>query len=128
MAKKILFVNNVGTASIIPGILAANDYQVDVASDTATGLCRLREGSYNLVLLLESPAAESWRVCEAIRRLTGIPLIVISANASTETCVKTIGTGADYFMRKPFGPLELLARVGSLLQRPSYRQSVPIVS
>jgi len=60
--------------------------------------------------------------------MTITPIIVISPNASTETCVKAINAGADYFMRKPFGPLELLARIRSLLQRVPLRQLVPIGS
>lgn len=128
MPNKILFINNVGAASLVPGLLAGNGYSVDIASDSETGLRRLDNQSYNLVILRESPATESWLLCEKIRGLTGIPLIVISSSASTETCVKAINAGADYFMRKPFGPLEFLARVGSLFQRASYRQPVSLVS
>jgi len=128
MAKSVLFINNAGAASLIPAILTANGYTVDVAPDAATGLFRLNDRCYNLAIVLDSPASESWLYCEKVRRLTGIPLIVVSSNASTETCVKAISAGADYFMRKPFGPLELLARVGSLFQRASSRQTVPSVS
>lgn len=124
----MLVINNVGADSLIPDILADNGYDLDVASDAETGLRWLGGHSYNLAIVLESPVAESWRFCEKIRRLTGIPIIVISPDASAETCVKSISAGADYFMRKPFGPLELLARVGSLSQRASYRQAVTIVS
>ena len=128
MDKKLLFINNVGAASLIPGLLVGNGYEVDGVSDSETGLRLLDERSYNLAMVLESPVAESWRLCEKIRGLTGIPLIVISANASTDTCVKAISAGADYFMRKSFGPLELLARVDSLFQRTLPCQTVPIVS
>ena len=128
MDKKILFINDSGVASLIPGLLVTNGYEVDVISDPETGLRRLHERGYNLAIVLESPAAESWRLCEKIRGLTGIPLIVISANAGTDTCIKAISAGADYFMRKPFGPLELLARIDSLFQRAIPRQTVPIVS
>jgi len=128
MSKKVLFINNVGAASLVPGLLAGNGYRVDAISDSETGLRRLDVQSYDLIILLESPIAESWLVCEKIRRLTGAPLIVISSDASAETCVKAISAGADYFMRKPFGPLELLARVGSLFQRTLSRQTVPLVS
>jgi DNA-binding response OmpR family regulator len=126
MDRKILFIDNIGAVSPIPGILAASDYVVDVAYGGETGLRRLDERNYHVVIVLESPAAESWRFCARIRRQTDMPLIVINFNASTETCVKAINVGADYFMRKPFGPLELLARVGSLFQRNSYRQKVLI--
>jgi DNA-binding response OmpR family regulator len=99
-----------------------------VACNSETGLQRLDAQAYDVIIFRESPLAESWLLCEKIRRLTTTPLIVISSNASTETCVKAINAGADYFMRKPFGPLELLARVNSLLQRTASRQPVPLGS
>ena len=128
MDKNILFINNTSAASLVPGLLAANGYGVDAVYDSETGLRHLDARSYDLAIVLESSTAESWRFCEKIRRFTGIPLIIISSNASTETCVKAISAGADYFMRKPFGPLELLARVGSLSQRAFSRQTIPVVS
>jgi len=128
MDKKVLIINNAGTTSLIPRLLAGNGYGLDVVSDPETGLRRLYKHSYNLAIVMESPAAESWRFCEKIRELTSIPLIVISVNASTDTCVRTINAGADYFMRKSFGMLELLARIDSLLQRYVPYQTVPVVS
>jgi DNA-binding response OmpR family regulator len=128
MHKKILFINNAGPASVISDLLVFNGYEIDVAYDSASGLQLLDKRSYNLVIVMENPVAESWRLCENIRRLTNVPLIVISANASTETCVKAINAGADYFLRKPFGPQELLARLDSLFQRASPRPTVPMAS
>jgi two-component system, OmpR family, response regulator len=123
MDKKILLVNNTGAISLIPGMLVINGYEVDLTSNLETGLHRLYGRSYNLAIVLENPAAESWLLCEKIRSVTDIPLIVISANAGTEACVKAINAGADYFMRKPFGPLELLARIDSLCLRTLPRQA-----
>jgi DNA-binding response OmpR family regulator len=128
MSKKVLFINNVTNRSIVPELLARTGYGVDVVCNSVTGLQRLDTEAYDVTIVLESPNAESWRLCEKIRNLTNIPLILISSHASTETCVKAINAGADYFMRRPFGPLELLARVNSLLQRTASRQPVPLGS
>jgi two-component system OmpR family response regulator len=128
MHNKVLFINNIGATFLIPGLLVKNGYEVDMVSDSETGLRQLGEHTYNLVIVLENPAVPSWRLCAKIRGVTGIPFIVISANASTETCVKAINAGADYFMRKPFSPLELLARINSLFQRAQPRQIVPVFS
>jgi two-component system, OmpR family, response regulator len=117
MDKKVLLINSTGAISLIPGMLVINGYEVDMTSNPETGLHRLYGRSYSLAMVLENPAAESWRFCEKIRSLTDIPIIIISPNANTETCVKAINAGADFFMRKPFGPLELLARIDSLCQR-----------
>jgi DNA-binding response OmpR family regulator len=128
MSKRILFINNIASRSIVPELLDRTGYQIDVAYDSIAGLQRLDTEDYDVIIALESPDAESWQLCEKIRHLTGIPLILISSRASPETCVRAINAGADYFMRKPFGPLELFARVNSLLQRTAPRQPVPLGS
>ena len=128
MNKRILFINNYTTASTIPASIAAAGYRVDILlkSEAASREPDMRH--YDLIILLENPYAASWIACEKILRCAATPLIVISANASTETCVKAINAGADYFIRKPFGPLELLARMNSLLQRVTYNQPMPLIS
>lgn len=128
MSKKVLLINDLTARPIIPELLIKAGYGVDVVHDSDAGLRQLDNQAYDVVIMLESPAAESWQPCEKIRNLTAIPLIVISSSASTETCVKAINAGADYFIRKPFGPLEFLARVNSLLQRTPLREPVPVGS
>jgi DNA-binding response OmpR family regulator len=128
MSKKVLFINNIRSLLLISGLLSKIGYEVDLVHDVDTGLFNLVNQAYDIVIVLESPYIESWTICERIRSLASIPLIVISLNASTETCVKAINAGADYFMRKPFGPLEFLARINSLLQRNASRQPVPVSS
>lgn len=125
MSKKVLLINNITARPIIPELLMEAGYGVDVVSDSDAGLRHLDNQACDVVIVLESPTAESWRLCKKIRDLTAIPLIILSSSASTETCVKAINAGADYFMRKPFGPLEFLARINSLLQRAPLRQPVP---
>ncbi len=103
-------------------------YEVDLVHSVDTGLFKLVNEAYDIVVVLDSPGVASWTICERIRSLSSIPLIVISLNASTDTCVKAINAGADYFMRKPFGPLEFLARINSLLQRNALRQPASLIS
>jgi two-component system response regulator ResD len=117
MNKRILFINNHTASSNVPEMIARAGYKVDVAIEPGVAYRGLESRHYDLIILLENPYAASWQTCQEIRRLTTVPLIVISHGTSTETCVKAINAGADYFMRKPFGPLELLARINSLLQR-----------
>lgn len=128
MGKKVLFINNIRSLLLISGLLSEMGYEVDLVHDVDTGLFKLVNQTYDIVVVQESPGVESWTICERIRSLASIPLIVISLNASTDTCIKAINTGADYFLRKPFGPLEFLARINSLLQRNSPRQPVSLIS
>jgi DNA-binding response OmpR family regulator len=119
MTKRALFINSIDAYPAIPEYLAAAGYRVDTSGDLDTGLHLMAGWQYDIIIVRDEAGAESWRLCERIRALTTAPLIVINNRASTETCVRAIDAGADFFMRKPFGASELLARVRCLLQRNS---------
>ncbi|OGO32516.1 MAG: hypothetical protein A2Z29_06910 [Chloroflexi bacterium RBG_16_56_11] len=121
MSQKILFINNATESRIIPGLLARAGYRVEAATGII-GLQRLGASRFDIVIVREIPGTESWPLCQKIRDLSNAPLIIINPHASAETCVRAINSGADYFMRRPFGPLELVARIRSLLQRASLRE------
>jgi DNA-binding response OmpR family regulator len=126
--KHILFINATDAACVAgPGLLEQYGHRVDAVAGTAAGLERLESGTYDIVIVQASPQTESWRVCERIRRYSGRPLIVISPNADADACVRAISAGADFFLRKSCGPMELIARVSSLLQRQP-QQPEPAVS
>lgn len=124
MNKKILLINRYTGTSTLPDAIAKAGYSVDFSLRLESALDYHEH--YDLIILIESPFADSWTSCEKIRKVTSTPLIVISINATTKTCIKAIDAGADYFIRKPYGHGELLARVNSLLQRVSYNQVLPL--
>jgi DNA-binding response OmpR family regulator len=128
MDKKVLIIKNVTLHTPGSKLLIKEGYRVDTVHGADAGLQQLDTQSYDIIIVQESNEAETWRLCEKIRHLSGIPLIVISKNASTDTCVKAINAGADYFLRKPFSSLELVARVQSLLYRASLNQPATIGS
>jgi two-component system response regulator ResD len=126
MGKKALFINNDSAYPKVTGLLGEAGLEVYVANDVETGLRRLELDSYDIAVVLVSHGPESWQLCERIKSRAAVPLIVINAGASPEASARAIYAGADFFLRKPFGPQEFLARVNSLLQRPSPRQAVPV--
>jgi two-component system, OmpR family, response regulator len=128
MVRKVIFINNANPASIIPEILAGAGYEITETSDPETGLRHLESQTHDLVILMENAAVESWTLCARIRHRTLSPFIVISSGAGAESCVMAINAGADFFIRKSFGPMEFLARINALFQRVSSRQPTPVVS
>ncbi len=128
MVKKVLFINELSPASIIPELLVNAGHEVYESYDAETGLQSLETESYDLIIVMESGVVESWELCRRVRRLTTSPLMVISPEAGPEACVNALGAGADYFIRKSFGPMELLARINALFQRASTRQPANLVS
>ena len=126
MNKRILLINSITAYPVISRVLTQEGYRVEAVSDLESGLQRLKRQSYDIVIVRDIPGAESWQLCEKIRAITTAPLIVINSNATAETCARAIDAGADFFMRKPFGVLEMLARVRYLLQRTSFFQPLPV--
>lgn len=128
MSKKVLLIDNTISYSTSTRLLVREGYHVDVVRNSDAGLQHLDARAYDVIIVKENHESESWQLCQKIRRRSGRPLIVINTNASPVTSVKALNAGADYFIRKPFSPLELLARVQCLLRRTSLNQSVTVGS
>jgi DNA-binding response OmpR family regulator len=126
MGKKALFINGAAAYPDVVGLLGDAGFEVDVTDDVETGLRRLELERYDITVVFDSYSTESWQLCQEIRNRAAVPLIVINASASPEATARAIYAGADFFLRKPFGPREFAARVNCLLQRPSPRQAVPV--
>ncbi len=117
MEPPVLIINTTGAAPVIARVLEKGGLASESVSDLETAAVRLAGGDYRAAVLLAGEDV-SVRACEALRRASGAPLIIISPGASTEACVRAIEAGADFCLRRSFGPLELIARVKALGQRP----------
>jgi len=99
--------------------LEIEGYDVDVAVDGAEGLGCAKATRPDLVVLdLMLPKMDGFRVLRALRDdgLT-MPVLVLTARGEESDKVRGLKLGADDYLTKPFGLLELLARVEALLRR-----------
>jgi len=72
----------------------------------------------SLVLLdLMLPEMDGYQVCREIRRISAVPIIMLTAKGETFDKVLGLELGADDYMVKPFEPKELVARVKAVLRR-----------
>ena len=72
----------------------------------------------DLVLLdIMLPQLDGWQVCREIRRISNIPIIMLTAKGETFDKVLGLELGADDYMVKPFEPKELVARIKAVLRR-----------
>ena len=126
--RRLLVIDNAASYPAGCQRLVSEGCHVDRVRGTDIGVKRLLTQPYDVIIVREEPDDESWQDCQRIRHLSETPLIFISQNASAETCVRTIRAGADYFLRKPIGPLEFSARIESLLHRPAARPAVGVAS
>ena len=63
------------------------------------------------------PGIDGFDVCRAIRRVSDVPIVMVTARADTHDVVAGLEAGADDYLTKPFAPKELSARIRALLRR-----------
>ena len=63
------------------------------------------------------PGIDGFDVCRAIRRISDVPIVMVTARADTHDVVAGLEAGADDYLTKPFAPKELSARIRALLRR-----------
>ena len=79
---------------------------------------RFRRSDISLVLLdLRLPGLHGFDVCRRIRRTSGVPIIMVTAQQDSHDVVAGLECGADDYVTKPFNDRELLARVRAQLRR-----------
>lgn len=94
-------------------------YQVDTAIEGDSGLNKILNNHYNLVLLdVMLPNLSGFDICKKVRQ-EGIKTPIILLTAKGEEMDKVLGLefGADDYITKPFGLRELLARIKAVLRR-----------
>ena len=99
--------------------LEIEGYEVDVAGDGRRGLETIRSRPPDLVILdLMLPELDGFRLLRTAREEGfEMPILVLTARGEEADKVRTLKLGADDHVTKPFGLLELLARVEALLRR-----------
>ena len=100
--------------------LEQSGYEVITAVDGETGLSLFRQKQPDLAVLDVSLPGEldGFAVCQRIRALSNIPILIMTAHAVTEQAIaEGLNLGADEYLLKPLGNLEFKARVNALLRR-----------
>jgi two-component system alkaline phosphatase synthesis response regulator PhoP len=94
-------------------------YEVEVAEDGLVGLERARRWAPDLILLdLMLPGMDGYRVLRTLRADGNeTPVLILTARGEEADKVMGFRHGADDYVTKPFGVLELIARVEALLRR-----------
>src|SRR5881397_1449553 len=118
--KRILVIeDNPDLAYGLRNNLEIEGYEVEVAKDGARGLTRAKTAKPDLILLdLMLPGMDGFRVLRALREEGhAIPVLILTARGEETDKVRGLRLGADDYVTKPFGVLELLARVEALFRR-----------
>lgn len=118
-ANKILVVDDEAQITrVLRTSLRAHRYEIRTAADGISALDTFHDWKPNLIITdLQMPEMNGIELCREIRKISNIPIIVLSVKGEEKTKVEALDAGADDYITKPFGIEELLARVRATLRR-----------
>ena len=117
--KKVLVVDDEPQITrVLRHSLTAHRYDVRTAADGLSGLDTFRDWRPDLIITdLQMPEMGGLEFCREVRKVSNLPIIVLSVRGEEKTKVEALDAGADDYVTKPFGIDELLARVRAALRR-----------
>jgi DNA-binding response OmpR family regulator len=119
--------DNADLAFALTTALQSEGFDIAVAGTGPEGVEAARGRSADLIILdLMIPGFDGYRVIRTLRE-NGIdtPILVLTARGEEADKVKALRLGADDYVTKPFGAMELLARVDALLRRSRIPATAP---
>jgi two-component system phosphate regulon response regulator OmpR len=117
----LLIDDDLRLTDMVGGYLRQHGFEVDSAGSLAAGREKLKQGSYDALLLdLMLPDGDGLDFTRELRgqpRTRRLPLLMLTARGEPMDRIVGLEIGADDYLPKPFEPRELLARVKALLRR-----------
>lgn len=115
--KKILVADDEDILRILITDTLEDDFDIEEAADGKEALQKIRSTDYDLIVLdYMMPYLTGLEVLEAIRKdLNTTKVLMLTAKAQDADRDNALLKGADYFMSKPFSPMELFTLVDNIL-------------
>jgi DNA-binding response OmpR family regulator len=118
MAQIVLIEDDVDIRRLVADALAAQGHDVESAAVALEGLqLTVKEKPDLVVMDLGLPDLDGTELLRMIRAVSQVPIIVITARGADDVVVRTLDSGADDYLVKPFSVAQLEARVRALLRR-----------
>lgn len=93
-------------------------FKVIEAADGAEALVQVQAGKPDIILLdIMMPVLDGLEVCKQVRKISDIPIIMLTAKDSDDDRILGLEIGADDYISKPFNTREVVARVKAVLRR-----------
>ena len=98
--------------------LKGHGYDVVRAFDGEQAIKRWRETLPDLVILdVQMPKLDGFEVCRQMRSETNAMVLILTAHDREDDEIRGLEMGADDYLRKPFSPRQLLARIKAIMRR-----------
>jgi two-component system KDP operon response regulator KdpE len=106
--------------------LTSHGYAIRLAADGDEALQVMKDWSPDLLITdLAMPNMDGLQLCRSVRTNSTVPIIVLSVRGEEQTKVEALDAGADDYVTKPFGIIELMARIRAALRRASPVEGPP---
>ena len=127
MAKILAVDDDTAILDMIGTILNKDGHLVTKVSDPLE-INMEKVNLYDLILLdIMMPGMDGFALCSRIRKLVDFPILFLTAKTEESSLVNGLSLGADDYISKPFGVMELRARVAAHLRREHREHSVRMV-
>ena len=98
--------------------LSTQGYDIRIASDGEMAMEIVKDFTPDLVITdLAMPNMNGIELCRNLRRISEVPILVLSVRGEERSKVEALDSGADDYITKPFSTGELLARIRAALRR-----------
>jgi DNA-binding response OmpR family regulator len=126
---RILVVDDEERICIVLGTkLKAAGHEALIANDGKQAIEMIRDAKPDIVILdLLLPGMSGFDVLKELRRISRVPVIILSVKGADDDKIRGLQLGADDYLPKPFNPDELLARIEAVMRRSMYakKRKVP---
>ena len=103
---------------LVNEVFDSRGLELGFVHDGEQGLSLILSKKFDLILLdVMLPKMDGFDVLTRVREQCNIPIIMLTARGSASDRVAGLQAGADDYLPKPFGPDELVARIGAVLRR-----------
>ena len=118
-ALKILLVDDdPNIRQLLNLYLTKEGYQVEMAERGDTAVTMFKQNPPSIMLLdVMLPGMDGWQVLREVRKVSNIPIIMLTAKDETFDKVLGLELGADDYIVKPFDPKEVTARIKAVCRR-----------
>ena len=104
---------------LISDFLIRNNYDVKEAEDGEQAVDMFyADKDIDLIILdVMMPKMDGWQVCREIRKISAVPIVMLTARSDEQDELKGFELGVDEYISKPFSPKILMARVDAIFRR-----------
>ncbi len=125
-APVLIIEDDRNTAALISTYLEKEGFATCMVHDGAEALTSARCLNPGFVILdIMLPNVDGWEICRELRKLSDVPILMLTAREEEIDRVLGLSLGADDYVIKPFSPRELVERVKAILRRTT-RKSSPV--